>query len=375
MYQILISNGFAPQNIILMAYNDIVNNAKNPFKGKIFNMKLITSVYPGDDKIDYKGDLVTGNNFINVITGRKTAQVKKVLTSTANDNVFIYYCDHGAKGLVAMPTGGCLTGHVLRQAVLLMKQKKMFKKLFIAIEACYSGSVGEMLNDISDVNVITAANNAESSYASFDLHIIALLPAVSNQFSHQLFKSFIKSPAKTIDETYEHVKSKVSGSHVMLYGDKKQSKSVKVNEFIGKASAKNDNDDDEFTKTISIVSQLNYTKSQQIKAIEESTTIQESAKGYIDYIKTLEHENISLSTFKEIATKFVKEEELSHDDFDSSKASWTCYSDVVEAFRTKCGEITEFEYDKLPLFNKICLKVNKDKIIKQINKVCQTKKW
>ena len=135
MYQILISNGFAPQNIILMAYNDIVNNAKNPFKGKIFNMKLITSVYPGDDKIDYKGDLVTGNNFINVITGRKTAQVKKVLTSTANDNVFIYYCDHGAKGLVAMPTGGCLTGHVLRQAVLLMKQKKMFKKLFIAIDS------------------------------------------------------------------------------------------------------------------------------------------------------------------------------------------------------------------------------------------------
>ncbi len=36
-YQILKKNGFPQDRIITFAYDDIANNIKNPFKGKVFN--------------------------------------------------------------------------------------------------------------------------------------------------------------------------------------------------------------------------------------------------------------------------------------------------------------------------------------------------
>jgi legumain len=36
-YQILKKNGFPQDRIITFAFDDIANNVKNPFKGKVFN--------------------------------------------------------------------------------------------------------------------------------------------------------------------------------------------------------------------------------------------------------------------------------------------------------------------------------------------------
>ncbi len=57
-YQLLIQKGFDPNNIITFAYDDIANNTKNQFKGKIFNKPSYQDsgidVYKGV-KIDYSG--------------------------------------------------------------------------------------------------------------------------------------------------------------------------------------------------------------------------------------------------------------------------------------------------------------------------------
>jgi legumain len=36
-YQILKKNGFTQDRIITFAYDDLANNVKNPYKGKVFN--------------------------------------------------------------------------------------------------------------------------------------------------------------------------------------------------------------------------------------------------------------------------------------------------------------------------------------------------
>ena len=58
-----------------MAYDDIANNARNPFPGKIFNKPSYSEegvdVYDGV-KIDYSGDDVNPDLFLNVLTGNKT---------------------------------------------------------------------------------------------------------------------------------------------------------------------------------------------------------------------------------------------------------------------------------------------------------------
>lgn len=57
-YQMLIKKGFDPSKIIVFAYDDIANNTKNPFLGKVFNKPSYkekgVDVYSGV-KIDYKG--------------------------------------------------------------------------------------------------------------------------------------------------------------------------------------------------------------------------------------------------------------------------------------------------------------------------------
>ena len=61
--------------------------------------------------IDYFGKDVTPENFIAAITGDADSITKKderttgkVLTSTANDNVFMYFSDHGDDNIIAFPS-------------------------------------------------------------------------------------------------------------------------------------------------------------------------------------------------------------------------------------------------------------------------------
>ena len=67
-YQILKERGLKPENIIVFAYDDIANAARNPFPGKVFNSPAGKDVYEGVI-IDYFGKDVTPENFIAAITG------------------------------------------------------------------------------------------------------------------------------------------------------------------------------------------------------------------------------------------------------------------------------------------------------------------
>merc|ERR1719194_166660 len=57
-YHIVKKNGVPESNIILLAYDDIANNSRNPFPGKIFHKPDGPDVYAGC-KISYKGKDVT----------------------------------------------------------------------------------------------------------------------------------------------------------------------------------------------------------------------------------------------------------------------------------------------------------------------------
>lgn len=52
---------------------------------------------------DYTGEAVNVENFLNVILGNEsgvTGGSGKVVKSGPNDNIFIYYADHGATGFM-----------------------------------------------------------------------------------------------------------------------------------------------------------------------------------------------------------------------------------------------------------------------------------
>lgn len=144
-YHILIGHGVPASQIITLMYDDIAHSRDNPYPGKIFNNPdLKTDVYAGV-KIDYSGKDVTPDNFVAVITGDKTG-VKggngRVLESTANDHVFIYFADHGGSGLIGFPDGVLSVGD-LNTALQKMQTKKLYYELTFYMEACESGSMFE----------------------------------------------------------------------------------------------------------------------------------------------------------------------------------------------------------------------------------------
>ena len=168
-YQILHKlGGFPKENIIVMMYNDVVNASENPLPGQLFNEPGGVDVY-GDINISYSGDEVTAENFLNVIKGKKHKEKRyPVLESGPNDNVFIYYSDHGATGLVAMPVGDPLYAKDLIEALNYMHEHGMYSQLVFYLEACESGSMFDgILSNTTNVFATTAATPDQPSYAYY----------------------------------------------------------------------------------------------------------------------------------------------------------------------------------------------------------------
>ena len=144
-YQTLKKNGIPEDQIIHMAYDDIANNDQNPFPGTLFNKPTKDGVEGdnvyGDCKIDYTGGDVTATNLLNVLRGWGGAAGGPALKSDENSKIFFYFADHGAPGLVAMPTGGYLYADKLHETFKFMNENKMYKEMVVYIEACESGSM------------------------------------------------------------------------------------------------------------------------------------------------------------------------------------------------------------------------------------------
>uniref|UniRef100_A0A914RKM5 Legumain n=1 Tax=Parascaris equorum TaxID=6256 RepID=A0A914RKM5_PAREQ len=171
-YHILRSHGIPEEHIITMMYDDIANNERNPYPGKIYNKPHGEELYTGV-KIDYKGDDVTPQNFLAILEGNASAVTggnKRVVRSNAHDHIFVYFSDHGASGLIAFPNE------------MRMYRRRRYDQLVFYLEACESGSMFNGILPADIVYVITAANDHESSwgyYCDNDMR----LPCMGDQFS------------------------------------------------------------------------------------------------------------------------------------------------------------------------------------------------
>jgi legumain len=233
-YHILLKNGIPKENIIVFAYDDIANSSQNPIKGKVFNKPHPSGegvdVYEGVN-IDYKGNDVIPENFLAVLEGDE-AKLKgkgtgRVLKSTGEDNVFVYFSDHGAPGLIAFPNGE-LYSDSLMATLKKMHAKNSYKKLVFYLEACESGSMFEKILPANiNVYATSAANSNESSYAIYcspddvigKVHIGSCL---GDEYSVNWMEDSDNNSNKTesLETQYETVKSKTKGSHVLQWGSK-----------------------------------------------------------------------------------------------------------------------------------------------------------
>jgi legumain len=232
-YHIVKNNGIPEERIIIMHYDDIAHNSRNPFQGQVFNKPTAAGtpgvdVYAGCGK-DYTGSSVTADNFINVITGNAAA-VKggngKVLKSGPEDNVFIYFTDHGGPNIIAFPVGPYLQSSRLNSALKQMYDKKMYKKLVFYLEACESGSMfAGLLPSNINVYATTAANPTESSWGFYcppqdKINGKSIGSCLGDEYSIQWMEDTDNNGVlQSLATQFTTVKAKTLKSHVMQYGD------------------------------------------------------------------------------------------------------------------------------------------------------------
>lgn len=221
-FHILRNHGIPEDRIVTMMYDDIADNKQNPYPGKIFNKPDGEDVYEGVI-VDYSGKDVTPENFLAVLQGNKTA-VKggngRVLESTGNDHVFVYFTDHGGVGLISFPFS-ILTVKDLNDALANMHKKKKYNQLVFYLEACESGSMfNKVLKKDIDVYAITAANEKESSWGCYCENDMKL-PCLGDLFSVSWMDDSDEEDLslETLKTQFDIVKEETNKSHVMHYGD------------------------------------------------------------------------------------------------------------------------------------------------------------
>lgn len=174
------------------------------------------------DNIDYTGGDVTAENFLRVLNG--TAHGRSLKNATRHDEVFVYFSDHGAQGLVAMPVGDPLYADQLKSTLAGMVRARQFRQMVIYIEACESGSMFSEPNHLPakwNIYATTASDADSSSYACYwdDSRQVYLGDVYSVNWMEDTEQ--YEEQGETLEEQWERVAKKTNTSSVLQFGNEK----------------------------------------------------------------------------------------------------------------------------------------------------------
>jgi legumain len=239
-YQVLSRGGIPDDHIVVMVYNDIADNPENPRPGTLINNPTGEDVYSGMP-LDYTKDNVNAETFLAVLTGNETGipengphSTGKMITAGPNDRIFVFYSDHGAPGIIGMPSGDFLYADQLHHAIKHRKKHHGFAEMVLYIEACESGSMFKgLLEDDLGVYATTAANEKESSWGVYcpgmepsppaeyntclgDLYSVAWMEdSDSNDLTSETLKKQFQKVRLRTSQNYTYAQ----GSHAERFGE------------------------------------------------------------------------------------------------------------------------------------------------------------
>lgn len=401
--------GFREENIIVMMYDDIAASKENPFPGQVFNGVNGTggNVYPGTDKIDYKGETCTADTFLSILNGTAT----KALKSTEDDNVFIYYTDHGAVGLVGMPVGEPLYATDLLSTFDYMYEKKMYKEMVVYIEACESGS---MLQNLTTRKVYgtTAATGEESSYACYwDDDIKTYLgDEYSVSWLEDSDRDFSKQGRESLHTQYENVVGNVNESHPQEFGEKLKMGGEDIMNFQEESRAKLDSSflshmqsllhvinprqkpiivepsmiqqNDDKPKTVqddnSKIIRVSDSRDVRLNTLRNRLELCKSSEEYLRYMRLVKDEvnyrqKIDIE-FAEIAARFASNKEDINSMLNtliSNDIDFACTQKLHHAYELQCRKWTDYSLKYMKLFANLCSLVESDDVVTSMRKTCR----
>jgi glycosylphosphatidylinositol transamidase (GPIT) subunit GPI8 len=178
LYRTVKRLGIPDSQIILMLPDDMACNPRNAFPGSVFNDKSRQlDVY--DDKgtsenlagmggieVDYRGNEVTVENFIRLLTDRWPAShpTSKRLMTDDRSNILIYMTGHGGNEFLKFQDAEEISSFDLADAFEQMWEKKRYHELLFMIDTCQANT---MYTAFYTPNIIATGSSAkdQSSYS------------------------------------------------------------------------------------------------------------------------------------------------------------------------------------------------------------------
>ena len=223
IYQMLKTNGYDDDHIILVSSDDVANASENTDRGAVRTDPDGANLREGA-VIDYKNADLTPADIVNILKGEKTDRTPVVLPRDAGQNVLLFWSGHGrskaTNGIDEMawrdlPTGQGMTASLLSETLQQMADHKQFRQMFVCLEPCYSANMGKALEGIPGVLAICSAGAYEQSFAdswSNDLNVW-----MCDRFSRNLVGHATANPDGTYRDLYLYCAQHTLGSHVGIY--------------------------------------------------------------------------------------------------------------------------------------------------------------
>lgn len=136
IYRLLRQGGMPDDHIILMLADDMACNPRNVFQASVFNdMEHTLNVYGEDVEVDYRGEEVTVENFIRILTSKtvffvildrlpKETPRSKRLLSDEGSNILIYMSGHGGDNFLKFQDTEEINTNDLADAFEQMREMK-----------------------------------------------------------------------------------------------------------------------------------------------------------------------------------------------------------------------------------------------------------
>lgn len=211
MYHILKNAGYSDDHIILIMEDDLANNPDNIYDaGAIRTSETGSNLYV-PQAIDYKLSTLTPADIGDILHGKSSERLPEVIKADSNDNIFIFWSSHGSPG--SMDFGGNeRMGYGQMKQIL---QQTPHRKIMMAVEACYSGGLGEACTGLPGVLFFTAASPYETSHADNWSQKVGVY--MSNGFTAGFQQALTAEPSIALNRLYYELARNTSGSHVKVY--------------------------------------------------------------------------------------------------------------------------------------------------------------
>lgn len=220
VYQMLKRHGYDDDHIILILADNIADDPQNIYPGEVYVRPKGTegaeNVYQNVE-VDYRLSDVGIGDLRKIILGEQSARYPKVMHCDEHSNIFIYWCGHANRGKMAWGSNQQLTTETMSEGWKQITEAGKYRKIFAAIDACYSGSIGEAFEGIPGLLCLTAANANEPSKA--DMLDPNMQIWLSNGFTRAFEQVINRQPDMKMRDLYQYVARMTTGSHASIYNE------------------------------------------------------------------------------------------------------------------------------------------------------------